>query len=74
LVDALPADVRFLSATTSAGGCADAGATVTCTLGTLNSGDSGTVVIVVKPGRVGVISNTARVRGAQPDPDGTSNA
>ena len=73
LIDTLPADVRFLSVTPTVGSCVEAKATITCDLGTLNNGDNATVVIVVRAGRVGTISNAAQVSGVQPDPDRANN-
>jgi uncharacterized repeat protein (TIGR01451 family) len=61
LTDSLPADVSFVSATTTAGSCAAVSGTITCDLGVINTGASATVTIVVKPKKVGTISNTARV-------------
>jgi uncharacterized repeat protein (TIGR01451 family) len=73
LTDLLPSGVRFVSATSTAGSCAQAGTTVTCELGTLSAGASATVTIVVKPMTVGTITNTAQVTGLQPDPDLNNN-
>ncbi|OYW52509.1 MAG: hypothetical protein B7Z31_12610, partial [Rhodobacterales bacterium 12-65-15] len=58
IVDTLPADVTFLSATPSTGSCSTllvagqttvAGDQVSCTLGTLSNGGQQTVTIVVRP-------------------------
>ena len=73
LTDLLPADVRFVSATSTTGSCTQAGTTVTCDLGTLSAGASATVTIVVKPMTLGTITNTAQVTGLQPDPDSSNN-
>ena len=73
LTDLLPADVRFVSATSTTGSCAQAGTTVTCDLGTLSAGASATVTIVVKPMTLGTITNTAQVTGLQPDPNLANN-
>jgi uncharacterized protein DUF11 len=48
-------------------------AVITCELGTLNNGANATVVIVGRPGRVGIIGNTALVRSAEPDPNHADN-
>ena len=73
LTDLLPANVHFVSATSTTGSCAQAGTTVTCDLGTLSAGASATVTIVVKPMTIGTITNTAQVTGLQPDPDSSNN-
>ena len=71
LTDTLPAVVNFVSASTS---CLDAGGTVTCQIGTLASGDSTTVSILVSPTVLGAITNTARVTGAVGDPSAGDNS
>ena len=60
LTDTLPLRASFVSASPD---CGKAEVTVTCDIGTLASGDSSTVTIVVKPKAVGAITNTARVSG-----------
>ncbi|HEX9387524.1 MAG TPA: hypothetical protein VF918_14465, partial [Anaerolineales bacterium] len=65
--------VRFVSATSTTGSCAQVGTTVTCDLGTLGAGASATVTIVVKPMTIGTITNTAQVTGLQPDPNQANN-
>jgi uncharacterized repeat protein (TIGR01451 family) len=77
LTDVLP-DATFVSAEPSQGTCARAGkgrrdGTLTCQLGTLVSGASATVAIVVSPSKAGTIANTASVRGSQPDSDPADN-
>jgi uncharacterized repeat protein (TIGR01451 family) len=54
-------DVDFVSATSTQGSCQRAGNTVTCDLGTVLSGTSQTVTIIVKPKKDGTITNTATV-------------
>jgi len=57
--DPLPAGTTFVSATSSAGTCVS---TVTCSLGTVSSGASVTITIVVKaPPTGGIVPNTATV-------------
>jgi uncharacterized repeat protein (TIGR01451 family) len=73
VTDALPKTVDFVSATATAGRCAHKGTKVTCDLGGLNAptidyGGPPTVTIAVIPRKVGTISNTASVKGAQKDP------
>jgi uncharacterized repeat protein (TIGR01451 family) len=59
LTDTLPASVTFVSALN----CTEGGGTVTCNLGTLASGASATVTIVVNPTKEGMITNTVSVTG-----------
>ncbi len=74
LTDTLPDTVLLLSATSTQGSCIDPpGGTVTCDLGTVTSGATVTVTIVVRPTRLGPITNTVRVAGVQPDPNRTNN-
>jgi uncharacterized repeat protein (TIGR01451 family) len=64
LTDTLPKSVRFRSVDSSQGSCAfRAKGSVECSLGTLGSGASATVTIVVRPTRRGTITNTAEVSG-----------
>ena len=73
LTDQLPAGVRFVSVTSSAGSCAQAGGTVTCSLGDIASGDNVTVTITVTPRKAGTVTNTAQVSSQSPDPNSTNN-
>ena len=62
--DALPAGLTFVSATPSQGTCSASGTppTVTCPLGTMNSGASATIRIIVTPTTAaGSVTNTAAV-------------
>ena len=70
LTDTLPAAANFASASA---GCTEAGGTVTCTLGTMASGDSVTVSIVVRPTVVSTITNTASVSSGVADPSTGDN-
>ncbi|MDH3362377.1 MAG: DUF11 domain-containing protein, partial [Gammaproteobacteria bacterium] len=78
LIDTLPADVDWQSATPSQGGCVHSGeplgGTVTCTLGTITNGENATVTIaVVAPNTTGVINNSATVSADEADPDASDN-
>jgi uncharacterized repeat protein (TIGR01451 family) len=73
LTDLLPAGVNFVSSTPSQGTCAGT-ATVTCNLGTIASGASVTVTIVVQPPTPGSINNTASVAANESDPNTANNA
>jgi uncharacterized repeat protein (TIGR01451 family) len=69
VTDVLPANVTFVSANASQGSCTGT-TTVTCNLGTLTSGGSATVTLVVTSGPAfGPIVNTATVASTNPDPD-----
>ena len=70
--DPLPAGVTFVSATPSVGSCSGT-STVTCSLGTLASGASATVTIVVTPS-AGPLSNTATVSSSTADPCRPNNS
>jgi uncharacterized repeat protein (TIGR01451 family) len=61
VVDPLPSQVNFVSATASGGSCSQAGGTVTCTVGTINAGATATVTIVVKAQKEGTANNQATV-------------
>jgi uncharacterized repeat protein (TIGR01451 family) len=73
LTDALPAGVRFVRATTTAGVCAESNRTVTCTIPLLPVGADATVTIVVRPTRTGTITNTAQVTARPTDPNPANN-
>jgi uncharacterized repeat protein (TIGR01451 family) len=73
VTDQLPKDVDFVSAAATPGQCARKGRKVTCDLGGLNAptidyGSPPTVTISVIPRKVGTITNTVSVKGAQKDP------
>jgi uncharacterized repeat protein (TIGR01451 family) len=74
LTDVLPTNVRFVSVTSTAGSCTQAGGTVTCNLGGLSNGSSATVTIVVRPKKVGTLTNTAQVSSSSPDSNQANNA
>ncbi|MDQ4008506.1 MAG: DUF11 domain-containing protein, partial [Actinomycetota bacterium] len=79
LVDTLPADPTFVSATTDDGTCVrdandNSGGVLTCDLGTLATGQQATVTIVLEPRREGTIGNTATVDAAQADPATANNS
>ena len=73
VTDNLPANVTFVSSSTTQGSCSGTG-TVNCNLGALASGASAVVTINVTPVVAGQITNTASVTGgAQADPDASNN-
>ena len=77
--DALPGGVTFVSATSTAGKCAESSGVVTCFAGALDIGETvtttttTTTTVVVIPTATGVITNTASVSGDELDPDSTNN-
>jgi len=73
LTDTLPAGVTFVSATPSQGSCTHSGGTVTCPLGTLANGAMASVTITVTPTATGILTNTASVTSATPDPQADNN-
>ena len=77
MTDALPAGVTFTSATPDQGSCSESAGTVTCLIGTIASGASVDVVIVVgvNPDVADgtVLTNVASVTATSPDPDGSNN-
>ncbi|HET6770575.1 MAG TPA: DUF11 domain-containing protein, partial [Actinomycetota bacterium] len=68
ILDQLPPDVTFVSATPSQGSCNESGGVVICALGTLENGATATVSIVVVPTLAGLITNTASVSASLSDP------
>ncbi len=76
MTDALPPSVVFLSSTPPSPTCEEVGGTVTCTLGSLDSGASTDVTIEVMAslGFMGVVENTATVTGNDTDPNPANNS
>jgi uncharacterized repeat protein (TIGR01451 family) len=72
VTDTLPIDVDFGTATPSQGSCSGTNPVI-CDLGTLTSGATATITIVVTPTMPGIIINLAEVTGAEPDPDPGNN-
>jgi uncharacterized repeat protein (TIGR01451 family) len=78
VTDQLPKGVDFVSATATAGNCARKGRKVTCALGqigvpAIDYSVPPTVTLTVIPRQIGVISNTASVKGGQKDPVASNN-
>jgi uncharacterized repeat protein (TIGR01451 family) len=75
LIDQLPADAVFVSATAGQGSCTrNRNGDLSCALGTLNAFTTTTVTIVVSPSRAGAtLTNTATARASSPDPDLANN-
>ena len=76
VMDALPDNVRFVTSETSQGTCSYGGGTVSCSLGTVASGDSATIRIDVIPTQTsaGSITNSATVSTSDTDPDTSNNS
>lgn len=74
LIDTVPANMTFVSATPSQGTCSGTGP-VNCNLGNLNSGSNAVVTVVARTGDNvgGLTSNTATVSSATPDPNPANN-
>ncbi len=73
VTDPLPSAVTYLSATSTAGTCSEAGGTVTCQLGTMANAATATVTIVTLAAAPGMASNTATVSADQTDPNQANN-
>jgi uncharacterized repeat protein (TIGR01451 family) len=74
LTDTIPANMTFVSATSTQGSCTGTGP-VTCNLGTVNSGSNAIVTVVGRTGSnaPGPTTNTATVSSATPDPNPANN-
>ena len=72
LTDLLSGVVSLVRSSSSQGNCSEAAGIVTCTVGTLASGDNATVIIIVNAKTVGTITNTATLtsKGQNPNPGG----
>ena len=64
IVDTLPEGMRFGSVTTKEGTCTLSTLIITCKVGMIESGDTTTLTIIVKPSRTGSSINTAKVSAA----------
>lgn len=74
VTDTLPANVNYLSYTSTQGTCSEADGTVTCLLGTMTTTPgTATVTIVTLAGAPGSAVNTATVSADQSDPNPNNN-
>jgi uncharacterized repeat protein (TIGR01451 family) len=73
LTDTLPANMPFVSATSTAGSCSQSSGIVVCNLGDMSSSASVTVTIIVTPKKAGTLTNTAQVNSISPDPNAANN-
>ncbi len=71
VVDTLPTQVDFVSASASSGSCSQAAGTVTCNLGQVDAGVTASVTITVKAQRQGTANNLATV--ASPEDTNPAN-
>jgi len=72
--DLAPSDFDLVSTTPSQGSCDVQGSqNITCNLGTIASGATANVTIVVTAKKPGVVSNTASVTTSEPDPQSANN-
>jgi uncharacterized repeat protein (TIGR01451 family) len=72
LTDTLPPNVTFVSSSASQGSCTGT-STVTCDIGTITSGASATVTLVITPTTATVLTNIASVTSSVGDPNGSNN-
>ena len=71
--DAIPTSTTFVSAGSSQGACVFSG-TVTCNLGTIASGGTATVTVVVASTTARTVTNTASVSSSRLDADSSDNS
>jgi bacillolysin len=72
VTNVLPANVTFISASSSQGTCAG-NATIRCMLGSIASGSNVTVTLIVHPTTTGTLSNTIAVAALNQDPNPGNN-
>lgn len=72
--DTLPQSEEFRSVKASQGKCTRSGQAITCSLGSLASGHTATVTLVVKPKTAGTATNTATVAATEGDPVAGNNS
>ncbi len=76
LTDTLPKNAGFGSSSTTQGTCSQkpSRGKITCSLGTMTSGQTVTVTVVVKPTAKGTITNAVSVQATSPpDPNSSNN-
>lgn len=69
-----PATVTFGSVAPSQGTCTPTPGQVACALGSLASGSTASIAVVVRPNTTNTVNATATVTGAVPDPNGANNS
>jgi uncharacterized repeat protein (TIGR01451 family) len=73
VTDQLPPSATFVSAAPSRGSYSEAGGTITWTLGTMESGATATLEIVVNPRTAGTITNRVSISATASDPNLANN-
>lgn len=73
VTDSLPPEVVYVLASPSRGSCARSGGKVTCSLGDLAAGATATVYLLAVATSDGILTNTAAVGSAAPDPAPAGN-
>ena len=71
--DPIPAGNTYVSSSTTVGSCSVAADTLSCSLGTMQVGDTVTITLVTNPTITGPQVNTAAVSGDLPESDKTNN-
>lgn len=74
LTDTLPASVQVATTSPSQGSCTVNGSAVVCSLGSIASGASAAVGLVLTPTTTGTLTQTASVTGTGCDPTASNNA
>ncbi len=72
VTDPFPSGITVVSAVSSVGAC-QASATVTCTLGTMTSGQTATITVVATSSLAGTVFNAANATTTTPDPNPANN-
>lgn len=72
--DPIPAGVTYSSNSTTQGTCSFAAGTVTCNLGTMNSGATAIITINAVAGPPARVTNTATVSATESDPNSANNS
>ncbi len=73
VVDTLAGSATYVSSNTTAGTVGESGGVVTAAIGAMAPGRVDTVTVIVTPTAGGLLPNTARVLGTEPDPDTGDN-
>ena len=66
--------IAFKSVSATQGTCTQSGSGITCDLGSLASGSTATVTLVLQPRSKGTLSDTATVTGNEYDPNSANNS
>jgi uncharacterized repeat protein (TIGR01451 family) len=72
LADPLPVGTAFVSVSTTQGTCTG-GALISCNLGTVPTGSTVTITLVVRATQAGTLTNTATVVGKEPESNTANN-